>query len=124
MSYRIVIEPGARSKNYWKDLWNYRGLFYFLAWRDVLVRYKQAAIGIGWSVIKPLFTIGAMCLLGSLANFSLPGHASRILFVAAATLPWTFFATAFSEASNSLINNANLLSKVYFPRLIVPASTI
>ena len=124
MSYRIVIEPEARNKNYWKDLWTYRGLFYFLAWRDVLVRYKQAAIGIGWSVIKPLLTIGAMWFIGALFHSSVPEGVPRILLVSAATLPWTFFSTAFSESSNSLINNANLLSKVYFPRLIVPASTI
>jgi len=124
VSNRIVIEAGAKSKHYWRDIWNYRGLFYFLAWRDVLVRYKQAAIGIGWSVIKPLLTIVAMSFLGSLFGSVIPGEIPRVLFVATATLPWTFFATAFSESSNSLISNSNLLSKVYFPRIIVPASTI
>lgn len=124
MSNRIVIEPGARSKNYWKDLWTYRGLFYFLAWRDVLVRYKQAVIGIGWSVIRPVLTIVAMAFIGALFHSTIPGNIPRAVFIAAATLPWTFFSTAFSEASNSLIANSNLLSKVYFPRLIVPASTI
>jgi len=124
LSYRIVIEPGAKSKNYWKDLWAYRGLFYFLAWRDVLVRYKQAAIGIGWSVIRPLLTIAAMWFIGALFNSKVPDGVPRVLLVSAATLPWTFFSTAFSEASNSLIANSNLLSKVYFPRLIVPVSTI
>ncbi|MGP8214403.1 MAG: ABC transporter permease [Bacteroidia bacterium] len=124
MSYRIVIEPGAKSKNYWKDLWAYRGLFYFLAWRDVLVRYKQAAIGIGWSVIKPLLTIVAMCFIGWIFKSGTPNGVPRAMLVGAATLPWTFFATAFSESSNSLIANSNLLSKVYFPRLIIPASTV
>jgi lipopolysaccharide transport system permease protein len=124
VSNRIVIKPGARSKNYWKDLWNYRGLFYFLAWRDVLVRYKQAAIGIGWSVLKPLLTIIAMCFIGWLFKSKIPDGVPRAILVGAATLPWTFFSTAFSESSNSLIANSNLLSKVYFPRLIIPASTV
>ena len=124
LTNRIVIEPGTGNKNYWRDLWAYRGLFYFLAWRDVLVRYKQAAIGIGWSVIKPLLTIGAMWFIGWLFNSKVPDGVPRILLVGAAILPWTFFSTAFSEASSSLINNSNLLAKVYFPRLIVPAGAI
>src|SRR4029077_12576901 len=97
---RIVIEPGVRSKNYWKDIWNYRGLLYFLAWRDVLIRYKQAAIGIGWSVLKPLLTILAMWFFGWIFGSKVPDGVPRILLVATATLPWTFFATAFSESSN------------------------
>lgn len=122
--HRIVLEPGSADRNYWRDLWTYRGLFGFLAWRDILVRYKQTAIGIAWSVLRPLLTLATMAFLGWLFESGVPGDVPRLLLVAAATLPWTFFSTAFSEASNSLISNSNLLTKVYFPRLIVPASTI
>jgi lipopolysaccharide transport system permease protein len=122
--HKIIIEPGTENSNYWKDLWNYRGLFYFLAWRDILVRYKQTAIGIAWSVLRPLLTIGVMWFIGWLFNSNVPEGIPRILLVCAATLPWQFFSTAFSETSSSLINNSNLLTKVYFPRLIVPASTV
>lgn len=122
--YRIVLEPGAADKHYWRDLWNYRGLFGFLAWRDILVRYKQTVIGIAWSVLRPLLTLAVMAFIGWLFQSELPGNVPRLLLVGAATLPWTFFSTAFSESSNSLIANSNLLTKVYFPRLIVPASTV
>lgn len=122
--HRIVIEPGTADKHYWKDLWSYRGLFWFLAWRDILVRYKQTAIGIAWSVLRPLLTLGAMALIGWLFNSNVPQGVPRLLVVACATLPWSFFSTAFSEAAGSLIANSNLLTKVYFPRLIVPASAV
>ena len=122
--YRIVLEPGAAERHYWRDLWNYRGLFGFLAWRDILVRYKQTAIGIAWSVIRPLLTLGVMAFIGWLFSSDLPGNVPRLLLVGAATLPWTFFSTSFSEAAGSLIANSNLLTKVYFPRMIVPASTV
>ena len=124
MSSRIVISPSSQNKNYWKDLWTYRGLFFFLAWRDVLVRYKQTSIGIAWSVIRPLLTIFAMAFIGWLFSSSVPGTVPRLLLVSAAALPWQFFASSFSEASNSLVANSNLLTKIYFPRLIVPASTV
>jgi lipopolysaccharide transport system permease protein len=122
--HKIVIEPGTENSNYWKDLWNYRGLFYFLAWRDILVRYKQTAIGILWSVLRPALTIAVMWFIGWLFDSKLPDGVPRILLVCAAILPWQFFSTSFSETSNSLIANSNLLTKVYFPRLIVPASTV
>lgn len=122
--HKIIIEPGTENSNYWKDLWNYRGLFYFLAWRDILVRYKQTAIGVAWSVLRPALTIFVMWFIGYLFDSKVPEGVPRILLVCAATLPWQFFSTAFSETSNSLIANSNLLTKVYFPRLIVPASTI
>ncbi|MEO8068473.1 MAG: ABC transporter permease [Flavobacteriales bacterium] len=121
---RVVLEPGSADQHYWRDLWNYRGLFWFLAWRDILVRYKQTVIGIAWSVLRPLLTLGAMALIGWLFSSSVPEGVPRLLLVATATLPWTFFSTAFSEASGSLIANSNLLTKVYFPRMIVPASTV
>jgi len=123
MSQRIVITPENANKNYWKDLWNYRGLFYFLAWRDVRVRYKQTVIGIAWSVLRPLLTISIFWFIGWLFNLPDDG-VPRILMVTAATLPWQFFSTAFSESAGSLVANSNLLTKVYFPRIIVPISTV
>lgn len=122
--HRVVIEPESIQRNYWKDIWKFRELFYFLAWRDLLVRYKQTAIGILWSVLRPLLTLGVMAFIGWLFESNVPEGTPRILLVAAATLPWTFFSTAFSESASSLITNSNLLTKVYFPRMIVPASTI
>ena len=123
-NHRTVIEPGAADSAYWRDLWSFRGLFWFLAWRDILVRYKQTVIGVAWSVLRPLLTLGAMALMGWLFKSNVPEGVPRLILVAAATLPWTFFSTAMSEAAGSLMANSNLLTKVYFPRLIVPASTI
>lgn len=122
--HRIIIEPGTENSNYWKDLWNYRGLFYFLAWRDILVRYKQTVIGVLWSVLRPLLTVLVMAFIGYLFDAKTPDNVPRLLLVSAATLPWQFFSSSFSDSSNSLIANSNLLTKVYFPRLIVPASTV
>jgi lipopolysaccharide transport system permease protein len=122
--HRIIIEPDSVARNYWKDVWKFRELFYFLAWRDLLVRYKQTAIGILWSVLRPLLTLCVMVFIGWLFESEVPSGIPRVLLVASATLPWTLFSTAFSESANSLITNSNLLTKVYFPRMIVPASTI
>lgn len=122
--FEIVIEAGRTESQYWRDLWHYRELFYFLAWRDVLVRYKQTLIGIAWALIRPLLTMLVFSLVfGELANLPSKGVPYPIL-VFAALLPWQFFASALSECSNSLVENANLLSKVYFPRLIVPISAV
>ncbi|MBP7154692.1 MAG: ABC transporter permease [Flavobacteriales bacterium] len=123
-SHRVIIGPGSVSQNYWRDLWQYRGLLLFLAWRDVMVRYKQTAIGILWAVLRPVLTILAMWFIGWLFGSTVPAGTPRLLMVCAATLPWQFFATSFSETSNSLISNSNLLTKVYFPRLILPFSTV
>lgn len=123
--HRIVIEPGTENSNYWKDLWNYRGLFYFLAWRDILVRYKQTVIGVLWSILRPLITIVVFTVVfNKLGNFKSEEGVPYAIMVCAAMLPWQFFASSFSESANSLIANSNLLTKVYFPRLIVPASTV
>lgn len=120
----IIIEPGRSFKNYWRDLWNYRELFYFLAWRDILVRYKQTVIGVAWSVLRPLLTMIVFTLVfGKLAKLPSEGAPYPIL-VYAALLPWQFFANSLTESSNSLITNANMLTKIYFPRLIVPASSV
>ncbi len=122
--YFYIIEAGKSGKNYWKDLWRYRELFYFFAWRDILVRYKQTVIGVAWSVIRPLLTMIVFTFVfGKLAKLPSEGVPYPIL-VYAAMLPWQFFANSLTEASNSLIDNANMLTKVYFPRLVVPASSI
>lgn len=120
----VVIEAGRSESAYWKDLWRYRELFYFLAWRDILVRYKQTVIGVLWSVIKPLFTMLVFVFVFSkLAKLPSDGMPYPVL-VLSGMLPWMFFASAFSEAGSSLIGNANIISKVYFPRLIVPLSSV
>lgn len=122
--YDLVIEPGGGVRRYWRDLWKYRELFLFLAWRDILVRYKQTAIGIAWSVIRPVLTMVVFSVVfGSLANLPSNGVPYPVM-VYTAMLPWQFFANALTESSNSLIDNANLLTKVYFPRLIVPAGSV
>ncbi len=120
----LIIEAGRTESQYWKDLWGYRELFYFLAWRDILVRYKQTAIGIAWALIRPFLTMVVFTVVfGNLAKLPSEGAPYPIL-VFAAMLPWQFFANALSECSNSLITNSNLISKVYFPRLIVPTSSV
>ncbi|HBH62776.1 MAG TPA: phosphate ABC transporter permease [Nitrospiraceae bacterium] len=122
--FDLIIEPGKSTKQYWRDLWKYRELFLFLSWRDILVRYKQTAIGIAWSVLRPFLTMIVFTIIfGKLAQFPSEGVPYPIL-VYAAMLPWQFFANSLAESSNSLITNANMLSKIYFPRLIVPASSI
>ena len=121
----IIIEAGRQERNYWRDLWRYRELFYVLAWRDLSVRYKQTVIGVAWAVIRPFLTMVVFTVIfGRIAKLPSDGSAPYPLMVFAGMLPWTFFSTGLSEASNSLIGNANLISKVYFPRLIVPTATV
>ena len=123
--FDLLIEAGRGEKNYWRDLWRYRELFYFLAWRDILVRYKQTAIGIAWALVRPFLTMLVFTFIFSkVAKLPAPGSVPYALLVFAAMLPWQFFSTALGEASNSLIGNSNLISKVYFPRMIVPASSV
>ncbi len=124
-SFSLVIEPGRIEKNYWADLYRYRELFYILSWRDFKVRYKQTTIGVLWAVLRPLLTMIIFTIVfGKLAKMQTEGDVPYAIMVFAAMLPWQFFSNALTEASNSLIGNANLLSKVYFPRLIVPASSV
>jgi lipopolysaccharide transport system permease protein len=121
----IILEPGRQARNYWRDLWRYRELFYVLAWRDLAVRYKQTVIGVAWALIRPILTMVVFTVIfGRIANLPSDGVAPYPLMVFAGMLPWTFFSTGLSDASNSLIANANLLSKVYFPRLIVPTAAL
>ena len=125
MSDVIVIEPGRQELNYWRDLWRYRELFYVLAWRDVAVRYKQTVIGAAWAIIRPFLTMVVFTVIfGRIAKLPSDGGAPYSLMVFAGMLPWTFFSTSLSDAANSLIGNSNLISKVYFPRLIVPTATV
>ena len=121
---KIVIEAGRVERHYWSDLWRYRELFYFLSWRDILVRYKQTVIGIAWAAIKAIVTVTVLAVVfGKLAR--LPSHGVPYpLMVLAAILPWQFLSSALTDAGNSLVGNSDLVSKVYFPRLIIPASAV
>src|SRR3982751_4622907 len=124
MTTELIIEAGHTERNYWRDLFRYRELFYFLAWRDVLVRYKQTVIGVLWAVLRPLLTMIVFTIVFSrIAKLPAEGVPYPVM-VFAAMLPWQLFATSLTEGSGSLIGNANLISKVYFPRLIVPASAV
>jgi len=121
----IIIEAGRADRHYWRDLWHYRELFRVLAWRDVAVRYKQTVIGAAWAIIRPFLTMVVFTVIfGKLANLPSEGTAPYAIMVFAGMLPWTFFSSALSDASNSLLGNANLISKVYFPRIIVPMAAV
>ncbi|MEZ0387266.1 MAG: ABC transporter permease [Verrucomicrobium sp.] len=124
MQEPLIIEAGRTEAHYWRDLWRFRELFAFLAWRDILVRYKQTAIGIAWAVIRPLLTMVIFTVIfGNVAKLP-SGPLPYAVLVGAAMLPWQFFANALSESSQSLVTNSNLISKVYFPRLILPVSAV
>jgi len=121
--FQFTIEAGKSERHYWADLWRYRELFYILAWRDISVRYKQTVIGVLWAVLRPLLTMMIFVVVfGKIAKLPSEGVPYPI-FVFAAMLPWMFFSSAFADASNSLISNSNLISKVYFPRLIIPTAS-
>src|ERR1700749_414494 len=121
----IIVEAGRSERHYWLDLWRYRELFRVLAWRDLAVRYKQTVIGVLWAVIRPLLTMLVFTIVfGRIAKLPTDGNAPYALMVFAGVLPWSFFSSGLSDASNSLVNNENLISTVYFPRLIVPIATI
>ena len=122
--YELIIEAGRTERQYWKDLWRYRELLYFLAWKDILIRYKQTVVGVTWAVIRPFLTMVVLTVVfGRLANMP-SGGVPYPLLVFCGMLPWQFFSTAVSECGNSLVNNSSLISKVYFPRLTVPASSV
>jgi homopolymeric O-antigen transport system permease protein len=122
--YELVLEPGRADKRYWHDLWTYRELFAILAWRDVVVRYKQTVIGVAWAMVRPFLAMVVFTVVfGHLAKLPSVGGAPYPVMVFAGMLPWFLFSTVLTEASSSLIGNANLVSKVYFPRLIIPASS-
>ena len=123
--HTLIIEPSLAERHYWRDIWRYRELFFVLAWRDVSVRYKQTIIGLAWALIQPLATMLVFTIIfGKVAKLPAEGAAPYALMVYAGLLPWQLFATSLTGASGSVIGNANLISKVYFPRLIVPTSAV
>jgi len=125
MDYRIIIEPGRSEKNYWQDLWRYRELFYILSWRDIKVRYKQTALGVLWAILRPLLTMVVFTFVfGKIARMPTIGTAPYSIMVFAGLLPWQFFSNSLTESSNSLVGNERLITKVYFPRLIIPVSSV
>lgn len=125
MNFHTIIEPGRTEKNYWKDLWRYRELFYILSWRDIKVRYKQTTLGILWAIIRPLLTMLIFTFVfGTIAGMKNNSIVPYAIIVFAGLLPWQFFSNALTESSNSLIGNEKLITKIYFPRLIIPASSI
>jgi lipopolysaccharide transport system permease protein len=121
----LIIEPGLAEHQYWRDLWRYRELFFVLAWRDVSIRYKQTLLGLAWALIQPVATMVVFSFVfGRVANLPTEGGAPYPLLVFAGLLPWQLFASSLAGASSSLIGNTNLISKVYFPRLIIPSSAV
>jgi lipopolysaccharide transport system permease protein len=121
----LILEAGRSEKNYWRDLWRYRELFFILAWRDVSVRYKQTVFGVAWALIRPFLTMIVFTIVfGRIAKLPSDGEAPYALLVLAGMLPWTLFSSSLSEASNSLVTNSNLISKVYFPRIVVPTASV
>ncbi len=119
----LIIEPGQVDRNYWRDLWRYRGLFSILAWRDIAVRYKQTVFGVAWALVQPFLAMVVFTIIfGRLAKLPPEAGAPYPLMVFAALLPWQLFAGIFTGSAGSLIGNTNLISKVYFPRLLVPTA--
>ncbi len=123
MQQTLIIEAGRTERQYWRDLWKFRELFYFLAWRDFLIRYKQTVVGIAWALVRPFLMMLALTMVGKIGKLP-TGGAPYALFFFCGLLPWQFFSTALAESGNSLVTNANLVSKIYFPRLVVPASSV
>ena len=121
---QLIIEAGRTEREYWRDLWRYRELFYFLAWRDLLVRYKQTYAGVAWSLIRPLLTMVVLTVVFGKLGKMPSGGVPYPLLVICGMLPWQFFSTAMSESGNSLVGNSNLISKVYFPRLVIIVSSV
>jgi lipopolysaccharide transport system permease protein len=121
----LLIEAGRAERHYWRDLWHYRELLYFLAWRDVKVRYKQTLIGVAWVVLRPLLTMIVLTIVfNRIAGLGQETVTPYALMVMAGVLPWQFFSTALTESGNSLVGNAQMIAKVYFPRIIVPLSSV
>lgn len=120
----LVIEAGRAERQYWHDLWRYRELFLFFAWRDLLVRYKQTMVGVSWSLIRPLLTMAILTVVFGKLGKMPAGGVPYPLLVFCGMLPWLFFSTALTECGNSLVANANMISKVYFPRLAITASSV
>ena len=128
MSTRPVelhIVAGKGSRQYWRDLWCYRELLFFLAWRDVKVRYKQTLLGVSWILLRPLLMLLVLTLVfHRIAGLGADQATPYALVVLAGLLPWQFFANAMTEASNSLVGNAQLVTRIYFPRLLIPVGGV
>jgi lipopolysaccharide transport system permease protein len=122
--HELIIEAGRTERQYWRDLWKYRELSYFLAWRDLLVRYKQTVVGVAWSLIRPFLTMIVLTVVFGKFGKMPSGGVPYAILVFCGLLPWQFFSTALSESGNSLVTNANLITKVYFPRIVIPASSV
>lgn len=121
----ILIRPGQSVRHYWRDLWLYRELLWFLSWRDVLVRYKQTAIGVAWALIRPFLTMLVFTVVFSLvARLPSEGSAPYAIMVFTGLLPWFFFASALSQIGSSLIENERMITKIYFPRMVIPLSAV
>jgi lipopolysaccharide transport system permease protein len=121
---QLVVEAGHTERQYWKDLWRYRELFFFLAWRDLLVRYKQTVVGVSWSLIRPLLTMIILTVVFGKLGKMPSGGSPYPLLVLCGMLPWQFFSSAISDSGNSLVTNSSLVAKIYFPRLILVASSV
>jgi lipopolysaccharide transport system permease protein len=123
--FDLTLEAGRTEKHYWLDLWRYRELFIILAMRDISVRYKQTAIGVVWALLQPFINMVIMTVIFSyVAGLHSDGAAPYAIMVFAGMLPWMFFSSALGSSSQSMVGNANLISKVYFPRLIIPAAAV
>lgn len=121
----LILEAGRADEHYWRDIWRYRELFLILAWRDVAVRYKQTLIGVAWAVLRPFLTMVVFTVVfGTLAKLPSEGQAPYALMVFAGMLPWYLVSSALGGAAESLVSNANLIGKVYFPRIIIPTATV
>jgi lipopolysaccharide transport system permease protein len=120
----LIIEAGATERQYWRDLWRYRELFYFLTWRDLLVRYKQTVVGVSWSLLRPFLTMIVLTVVFGKLGKMPSGGVPYPLLVYCGLLPWQFFSTSMTESGNSLVTNAGLISKVYFPRLIIVVGSV
>jgi lipopolysaccharide transport system permease protein len=121
----LVLEAGRADRQYWQDIWRYRGLLFILAWRDVAVRYKQTVIGIAWAFVRPFLTLVVFTVVfGHIAKLPTTNGIPYAVVVIGGLLPWTLFSSVLGDASNSVLSNANLISKVYFPRMIVPLATV
>ena len=120
----LLIESDRIERQYWRDLWRYRELFFFFVWRDLLVRYKQTVVGVSWSLVRPLLTMIVLTVvfgkLGKLPSDGMPYP----LLVFCGMLPWQFLSSAMSDSSNSLVSNSNMVSKIYFPRLVITVSSV
>lgn len=123
--FDLWIEAGHAEKHYWLDLWRYRELFVILAWRDVAVRYKQTVAGTAWALVQPFLSMVIMTLIfGRVAGLPSMGNAPYAIMVFAALLPWQFFSNALSASGQSVVSNRDMISKVYFPRIIVPTASV